>query len=107
MRSASPNAAFRPRREGVFCIRNWTSSGGRSRLQSYDGSRRARYALRSSQTSTGGNGRAFGGRLTKHGEKLRREKTTESFLQRCSDATRTRSDFGNRRHSSDYFRKGK
>src|ERR1700732_2181142 len=102
-----PTAPSPPRREGVFYIRNWTSSGGRSRLQSYDGSRRARYALRSSQTSTGENGSACGVRLTKNGETLRREKTTESFLQRCSDATRTRSDFGNRRHSSDYFQKGK
>src|ERR1700758_4926133 len=103
----SPNAAFAPRQEGVSYIRNWTSSGGPSRWRSYGGSRRARYALRSSRTSIGGNGGAFGARLTRNGEPLRREKTTESCLQRCSDATTTRSDFGNRRHSSACFQKRK
>ena len=64
-RWTSPNVAFAPRREAVSYIRNWTSSGGPFPLQSCDGSRRARYALRSSPTSTGGNARAFGVRLTK------------------------------------------
>src|SRR5438105_5981882 len=89
------------------CHQNWTSSGEPWRLRSNAGSRPAKYARRFSPTSIVGEGGVFGVRLTKNGKTLRRGWTMESSSPQCSDVTRTRSDFDNRRRSSDYFRKSK